>query len=138
VPDPVTGEPVAEEIMSRPVLTCTPETSLREAAARMAERNVGSIVVVEGEKPVGIITERDMVRFVAEGVPGETRVGEVMTRNLVTAGPGEAASRLLCTMLERGIRRIPIVDGEGRLLGIVSLRDLVRAEAARERLCRQG
>ncbi len=135
MPDPVTGEPVAEEIMSRPVLTCTPETSLREAASRMAGRNVGSIVVVEGERPVGIITERDMVRFVAEGVTGETRVGEVMTRDLVTAGPETPASRLLCIMLEKGIRHIPIVDGEGRLLGIVSLRDLVRAEAAREKLC---
>ena len=139
MPDPVTGEPTAGEIMSKPVLTCTPETSVSEAARRMAERNVGSIVVVDGDgRPVGILTERDMVRIVAQGLAPETPVEKVMTRGLVTASPDAPASRLLCTMLEKGIRHIPVVDGEGRLLGIVSLRDLVRAEAAREQLCGGG
>ena len=114
------------ELMTREVLAVAPEDTLGEAAQRMADSNVGSAVVVDYGRLVGILTERDLLRAVAGRVhSSEARVRDWMTADPVTASestPAEEAARL---MLEHGFRHLPVVEGE-QTLGIVSVRDVMR------------
>jgi len=113
---------------SKPVYA-SPEDTVEEAARIMASHNVGSVPVVdEGGRLVGIFTERDLVRLVAKYGKSalDMRLGEVMTRNPVTASPDEPLPELAHKMIEHGFRHIPVVDSEGRLLGVVSIRRVLR------------
>jgi CBS domain-containing protein len=111
------------ERMSRGLLTTEPGASLREAAQRMVERRVGSIVVCEGERLVGILTERDILGLFARGEL-EARVADVMTRNPETVEPDESLAQARLVMLHGGFRHLPVVE-RGRLVGMLSLRDLL-------------
>lgn len=113
------------ELMTRNVRTCTPETSLRDAARIMSELNCGSLPVVRGERLEGIITDRDIVlRCVATGRdPGTATVRECMTAPAITASPEMDAHACADLMASRQIRRLPVVEN-GRLVGIVALGDL--------------
>ncbi len=116
------------EIMTKSVSTVTPEMTLYEVAKRMKDGDIGVLPVVEGEtgKLVGIITDRDIVvRVVAEEkLVRETLVGEVMTRDVFTSKPDDFAFAAIRTMGEKQVRRIPIVNDEGILQGIVSIADI--------------
>jgi CBS domain-containing protein len=121
-----------KDIMSGDVEVTRPEDTLQMAAARMASLDSGVLPVCEGEKLVGILTDRDItVRSTAEGTnPTEGVVKDVMTPNVVYCfeedDPGDAARK----MEQEQIRRLPVVDREMHLVGIVSLGDLsVRGEA---------
>ena len=114
------------ELMTRELLAVAPEDTLGEAAQRMADNEVGSAVVLDHGRLIGIVTERDLLRATAGRVhPSEGRVREWMTSDPIVASestsPGEAAR----TMLENGFRHLPVVAGE-RTVGIVSLRDVMR------------
>lgn len=111
------------ERMSRDVLATEPGVSLREAARRMVERGVGSIVVLEGDRLVGILTERDVLRVFARG-DDEARVQAVMTRNPETVEPDESLAQARLVMLHGGFRHLPVVEG-GSVVGMLSLRDLL-------------
>jgi citrate synthase len=118
--------PTVAELMSTPVITATPDETLADAAARMRERHVGSVVVVQDEKPVGILTERDMIRIAAAGTDtGEGRVYEWMTPNPDSVAPDVPAAEAFGSLAEHGYRHIPVVDGT-QLVGLVSMRDLMR------------
>jgi citrate synthase len=118
--------PTVAELMSTPVITATPDESLADAAERMREKHVGSVVVVQDEKPVGILTERDMIRIAAAGADtGEARVSEWMTPNPDSVAPGVPAAEAFASLAEHGYRHIPVVDGT-QLVGLVSMRDLMR------------
>ncbi len=112
------------ELMTEDVLTVAPEDTLGEAAAKMTERGVGAVVVSDYGRMIGILTERDIMRAVADRIhSSEARVREWMTADPITATretPVDVAGR---TMLEHGFRHLPVVDGE-RAIGIVSIRDL--------------
>jgi len=115
------------EIMTGSVFSIEPTMTVAEAATVMGERKIGSALVMEGEKLSGIFTERDIVRalgehFDAAGHP----VSEWMTTDPMTVPPDTPIQEALNTMLERGFRHLPVVDGES-ILGIVSMRDLTRA-----------
>ncbi|CAN5325152.1 CBS domain-containing protein [soil metagenome] len=114
--------------MTKNVLTVTPEMSLYDAAKRMKEGDIGVLPVVENatNKLVGIITDRDIVvRVVAEEkIVRETLVGEVMTAEVFTAKPEDFAFEAIRTMGDRQVRRIPLIDDEGILQGIVSMADV--------------
>lgn len=116
------------EIMTRSVSTVTPEMSLYEVARRMKEGDIGVLPVVEGSsgRLVGILTDRDIVvRVVAEEkLVRETLVGDVMTREVFTAKPGDFAFEAIRTMGEKQVRRVPIIDDDGILQGIVSMADV--------------
>lgn len=102
------------------------------AATRLMTRNhVGALMVMNGQRLEGILSERDVVnRIVAEGLdPKSTSVYEVMTRPVVTASPGDKAVDALRTMQENGFRHLPVCDN-GRPVGMVSLRDFLGAEMA--------
>ncbi|HNU08729.1 MAG TPA: CBS domain-containing protein [Pyrinomonadaceae bacterium] len=116
------------EIMTKNVSTVTPEMSLYDVAKRMKEGDIGVLPVVEEStgKLVGIITDRDIVvRVVAEEkLVRETLVKEVMTRDVFTAKPDDFAFTAARIMGEKQVRRVPIVDDEGVLHGIVSIADI--------------
>jgi citrate synthase len=114
------------DLMSTPVVTATPHETLAKAAGRMRERRVGSVVVVQDDKPVGILTERDMIRIAAAGADtSAVRVSEWMTPNPDSVAPDLEAADAFASLAEHGYRHIPVVDGT-QLVGLVSMRDLMR------------
>ncbi len=113
------------DIMSHPVVTATADESVATAASRMREQGVGSVVVVEGDRANGILTERDLVRLAAAGAASSDLVEQWMTPNPDSVAPDVEATDAFASLAEHGYRHIPVVDGE-RLVGIVSMRDLMR------------
>ncbi len=114
------------DIMSHPVVTVAAGDKMAEAASTMRERRVGSVVVVDGSVPVGILTERDLVRFTAAGADAGTAVvAEWMTESPDTVARDVDVIAAFASLAEHGYRHIPVVDGE-ELVGIVSMRDLMR------------
>jgi CBS domain-containing protein len=110
------------------VVAVAPEDTLGEAAERMAEDGVGSAVVLDSGRLIGILTERDLLRAVAGRVhTSEARVREWMTVDPMTATEGTSVDEAIRTMLEQGFRHLPVVEA-GRTIGVVSLRELMRAE----------
>ena len=110
------------------IVAIGPGATVFEAIGRMVDANVGSIIITEGDALQGIFTERDYLRRIAlQGrTSRETRVGDVMTADLVTVSPDETVDRCLAAMTERKIRHLPVLR-DGELLGVVSIGDLVRA-----------
>ena len=115
-----------ESIMTAKVETTKPTESLKNALKRIVARNIGSIVVVEENEPVGILTERDISRCVARGTNALKRhVKNVMSSPLITVETTESVQDAMALMLKHGIRRLPVVK-QRRLVGIVSERDVLR------------
>lgn len=114
------------DVMSSPVVTALPDESVAEAAARMNERTVGSAVVVDGRRPIGILTERDVMRMAAAGpASAGLKVAECMTEDPDCVASDRSVQEAFASLTERGYRHIPVVDDD-ELVGIVSLRDLMR------------
>jgi CBS domain-containing protein len=114
------------DFMSRDVLSAAPEDTIGEAAQLMADANVGSSVVLEHGRLIGILTERDLLRAMAQRVhPSEARVREWMTAEPVAVSESTSADEAARLMVENGFRHLPVVDGD-RTLGVVSLRDVMR------------
>jgi CBS domain-containing protein len=115
------------QIVSRRAVAASPLARVADVARTMADRDVGSVVVVRDRRPIGIVTDRDLtVRVLGAGLdPETTSVQAVMTTPVSSvrddAPPGEAAA----LMRGAGVRRLAVVDEEGRLVGIVSLDDLL-------------
>ena len=113
------------ELMTREVLSVAPEDTLGQAAEAMVERGVGSAVVSDYGRLIGILTERDLLRAVAGRVhSSEARVREWMTVDPVTASVSTGLEEAARTMLEQGFRHLPVVEDD-RPVGIVSIRDVV-------------
>ena len=112
-------------------LTAPPHTTVSDAARLMATRNAGAVLVVQGERLVGIFTERDVVfRVIARDLdPAATPLEAVMTPSPRTLEPNRTYGHALLLMQENGFRRVPVVQ-EGRLLGIVSSRNAMDPELA--------
>lgn len=117
------------------VACCTRDIPVTAAARLMREQHTGSLIVIdnadEEREPVGIITDRDIVvEVLAQGRnPDKTTVGEVMSKQLVIASGSEDTSLALGRMVAHGVRRIPIVDDEDLVVGVVTLDDLLRVHA---------
>jgi len=121
-------EPIGSLVRKRAVV-CDPSVPLREAATRMSDEGVSSILVDLGDGEVGIVTDRDVrSRVVAAGRSVETPVAEVMSAPAYTARADEKASELLLTMLDRGIRHVPVVSSHRKLVGVVTDIDLLGAQ----------
>ncbi|HLA92496.1 MAG TPA: CBS domain-containing protein [Actinomycetota bacterium] len=117
------------DIMSRDLVTVEPSATVAEAATVMGGRGVGSALVVDGEAPVGIFTERDVLRALASDFDAAHHpVADWMTHDPVSIEAQADVSVARDLMLERGFRHLPVTDG-GTLVGIVSLRDLSSREA---------
>jgi len=111
------------------MLTAPPETTVAEAAKLMAGKNVGAVMVVEGERLVGIFTERDAVfRVIAQGLDTRTSLlGEVMTKTPKTVDPEDTFGFALMMMHDNGFRHIPVIEN-GKPVGIVSARNALDPE----------
>jgi CBS domain-containing protein len=115
------------DIFTRSVVTAGPEETLAAVALRMQEHNVGTVVVVEARRPVGIVTDRDLALALgAQGVSPQAQVQQVMSRHVLAIPEDAGVYTATKFMREREVRRLPIVDREDCLVGIVSLDDLLR------------
>lgn len=114
-----------KDVMTRKVFTSDPNTSVKEVANKMKELNVGAIPVVQGSKPVGIITDRDIVlRTVSEDKdPFRAKASDVMSVDLIFGTPDMDVDDAAALMSRYRIRRLPVVEND-KLVGIVSLGDL--------------
>ena len=105
----------------------TPEATLRRAAELMRERHVGSVIVVDADRPVGMLTDRDItVRVYQDGrEPGTTKVGEVMSQPVHTVPFDATVAEAIRMMRRHRIRRLPLTSHDGSLYGLVAMDDLV-------------
>lgn len=121
----------AKDLMSEPVMCCTPETNLADVAKLMDEYDCGAIPVLEseeGRRLAGVITDRDIaIRAVAAGKnPSEVQAREIMTNPVFTVTPDTSEEELCHLMEEHQIRRVPVIDENGICCGIVSQADIAR------------
>lgn len=110
------------------VVTIGESQTALDAVKLLVERNIGGLVVTEGQRVVGIFTERDVLRLTARA-PGDLRttlVGEVMTRDVITGEPDDSLTEVMDVMTENRIRHLPVMSGD-RLAGIITIGDLVHA-----------
>ncbi|MFN2564851.1 MAG: CBS domain-containing protein [Gemmatimonadaceae bacterium] len=120
-----------QEIMTKDPTTVTPGTTVRDAAKLMQREDTGILPVVESEgskRLVGVVTDRDIaIRVIAAGRDANTRVSDVMTSDrLATLRPDADVDDVMDTMADQQVRRVPIVDDRGTLVGIVAQADVVR------------
>lgn len=114
------------EQFRRDVATLPPEASLKQAAALMKARNVGAVVIAEYGEAVGILTDRDLAMAVAvNGVGVDTPLSEVMSKPVVTIRQSEGIFNATQYMLGHQVRRLPVVDEDDQLIGILTFDDLV-------------
>ena len=115
------------ELMAGPIDSCGPEATLAQVARRMADDDIGSVCVTQDDGLIGIVTERDIVRAVAEErQPSHTPVSELMTPNPDSLEPDISVEDAASWMLAAGYRHLPVVEA-GRVLGMVSMKDLMWA-----------
>jgi CBS domain-containing protein len=112
-------------LMTKPVVTIGADQSVRQAARRMQEHTIGSVIVTDGDRLAGILTERDVLHAVAEDRDlDQTSAGDLMTRDLVTAGPNWDVVVAASVMTSNRIRHLVVQDRQ-QLLGVLSLRDVL-------------
>ena len=117
------------EVMTTDVEVVGPEETLRDAARAMADLDVGSLPVCDGRKLIGMVTDRDItIRAVAEGKSADTPVSEVMTDEVVWCTDTDSVDEVLQQMSDAQVRRIPVVDKDRQLVGIVALGDIALEE----------
>ena len=117
-----------QDVMTSPAHSTSPEVSLTAAARTMSDYSCGALPVLDvSGRPIGILTARDICRALAVGnrYGGLMRVREAMTPHAITCSPATPLAEALETLAKSGIRRMPVVDAQGRLVGIVSLSDIV-------------
>src|SRR6185503_10401508 len=118
--------PLVSEHMTASLLTVAADATLGEAAAAMATRGVGAVVVLEGERVAAILTERDVMKAVAAGNDGSAPVKEWMTPHPDTIEPSDTTDHAASLMIHGGFRHLPVVEADGKVAGIVSIRDLMK------------
>ena len=118
--------PSVKDIMTKDVVSIGVDNSVFEAAVLMGSNRVGCLVIMDGEVPIGIVTERDIVRRVAaKKLPLDTKVSEIMSKSLITVDPDASLKEAARLMSTNKIRRLPVVK-QNRLVGIVVAADFVR------------
>ena len=120
-----------QDIMTKDPSCVTPDATVREAAQVMGREDVGIVPVIAGEsdkKLLGVVTDRDIaLRVVAEGrEPDSTKVAEIASQNLATVDPQQDIDEALRLMAEHQVRRLPVVEEDGRLVGILAQADVAR------------
>jgi CBS domain-containing protein len=122
------GASIRDTMTSNP-RTIETSTPVAEAARLMSSEDVGSLPIVEGDRLVGMLTDRDItVRVVAEGMdPQSTTAGDVASRDVVSVDPQQQLDEALRLMAQHQVRRLPVVEEDGRLVGIVAQADVATA-----------
>jgi CBS domain-containing protein len=120
---------LVREAMTDDVCVVTPDQSISEAARLMAENDIGALPVGENDRLVGMITDRDIaVRAVAERKPPDTKVRDVMSSEVLYCFEDETLEQVARNMGDMKVRRLPVLDRDKRLVGIVSVSDVARTE----------
>ena len=110
-----------QEAMTPNPTAITADTTAREAAQRMRDDDVGALPIVDSERLTVVITDRDIaLRVVAEGLGGETPVGEIASKDLVTVDPQQSLEEAARLMAQHQVRRLPVVEEDGRLAGMLA------------------
>ena len=117
---------LVSDLMAADVLAVEAATELTAAVRSMEERRVGAVLVLDGDRLVGVFTERDVLRAVAKGLTPGATVGDWMTRGPETIEPDDTAEHAAVLMIHGGFRHLPVVD-TGKVVGILSIRDLMRS-----------
>ena len=113
------------DIMTSTVKTATRDDTLKDVAALMRDGDMGSVPVVEGGKLVGIVTDRDIVvRSIADGKDASTSIAEAMTTDIFSVKPDDFAFEAVRLMGDKQVRRVPVVDDDGNLAGIIAMADV--------------
>ena len=122
------------EARNRPPITVSPEATVFDAVKLMQEKDIGAVMVVEGNKLVGIFTERDCLHKITAGEmsPRETKVRNIMTGKVRFVTPVITVSEGLALMTERHFRHLPVLDEQENILGIVSIGDLVKEKISEQ------
>jgi len=120
------------DIMATTFATVSPDMSIAEAARRMIEIDTGAAAVIDEGALVGMITERDLLRFLSAGASPEAKVTDRMTRHVLTASASTTLPEAMAMMVDGHFRHLPIVD-HGRVIGMISMRDLMAWAALRLR-----
>jgi|SRR6266568_183721 len=122
------------DVMTRDPRTLEPGSTAVAAARKMRDEDVGMIPIVEGDRLVGTVTDRDIaVRIVAEGKsPDQTRVSDIASRELVTIDPGQDLDEALRLMAKHQVRRLPVVEEDGKLVGIVAQADVAKHASSKQ------
>jgi CBS domain-containing protein len=117
-----------QEVMTSNPTTVGPDTPATEAARIMKSEDTGIVPIAEGDRLAGVITDRDLtLKIVAEGGSPDTRVGELASKDLVTVDPQQSLEEAARLMAQHQVRRLPVVEEDGRLVGILSQKDLAEA-----------
>jgi CBS domain-containing protein len=115
----------ASKAVRRPPVTITTGSSIADAARMMDRLGIGALVVVDGERPLGIVTDRDLaIRGLGRQLPGSAAVDRVMSRDLVTLPADAELHEAVTTFYRNPIRRLPLVDDGGRMVGMLTVDDL--------------
>ncbi len=115
------------EAMTPNPTTVEPATTAGEAARTMKSENVGSLPIVDGERLVGVVTDRDLtIRVLAEGKGADTTVGEIASKDVVTVDAGQSLDEAGRLMAEHQIRRLPVTEEDGKLVGILAQADVAQ------------
>ena len=117
-----------QEAMTPNPTAIEPNTAAREAARILKAENVGALPIIEDGKLVGMVTDRDLaIRVLAEGKDADTPVGEIASKDVVTVDPQQTLEEAARLMAEHQIRRLPVVEEDGRLVGILAQADVAQA-----------
>jgi len=117
---------MVKHVMIEDVVTAKPNITAKDAVRTLREKHVGSIVITDDdEKCLGIFTERDAIRIIAMDVSLDSPLDQVMTKNVATIGIEASLEEARRLIISHGIRHLPVVDSEGRLVGLFSVRKLI-------------
>lgn len=115
-----------KHVMLEDVVTAKPNITAKDAVRTLRETHVGSIVITdENRKCIGIFTERDAIRIIANDVSLDTPIEQVMTKNVATIGKEASLEEARRLIISHGIRHLPVVDSEGKLVGLFSVRKII-------------
>jgi CBS domain-containing protein len=112
------------QVMNRTIVTTKPDANLKEASKVMGETHIGCLVVMENEKIVGIITNSDILRAIAQDKePGTTLIGDIMSKNVQIIEPDKSLEDAIKVMVDNKIKKLPVVENE-KLIGIITASDI--------------
>jgi CBS domain-containing protein len=118
---------IRDAMTSNPT-TVEPSTTAQEAARKMKSEDVGSLPIVENDRLVGVVTDRDLaIRVLAEGKGGETPVSQVASKDVVTVDPQQSLDEAARLMAEHQVRRLPVCEEDGKLVGVLAQADVAQS-----------